>query len=117
MSEGPGSFVAAEATGFGWERRAPRMEDEHLLAHTQNWLRAMPRGVRPVRLQVEFPRIVNELSRIWSRTGALARYFEALEFSPRTERTGFPPVIKEELLAMHLFSLGNRTGPYDRRAA
>ncbi len=38
-----------------------------------------------------------------------------LEFSPRAYRMGFPPVIKEELLAMHVFSVRNRTGSYEQR--
>jgi hypothetical protein len=115
MSESPESFVAAEAAGFTWERRPPRPEDGHLLAHTQNWLNAMPRGARPVHLQEDFPRIANDISRLWSETAALDHYFADLDFSPRTKRSGFAPVIKEELLAMHLFSLRNRTGPYEDR--
>lgn len=112
----PESFIRLEAADSTWERRAPRMEDDHLLAHTQNWLNAMPRGARPVRLQTDFPRIANELSRLWEEPTALDAYFETLEFSPRAYRMGFPPVIKEELLAMHVFSARNRTGSYEQRA-
>lgn len=111
----PESFVRAEGAGFNWERRAPRPEDDHLLAHTQNWLSALPKGVRPIYLQVKFPRIANELSRLWPEPAALGHYFEEKEFSPRTDRLGFPPVIKEELLCMHVYSLRNRPMPYEQR--
>lgn len=115
MPEGPESCVSAEAADFSWERRTSRPEDNHLLAHTQNWLNALPSGARPVHLQEDFPRIANDISRLWSETAALDHYFEDLDFSPRMTRTGFAPIIKEELLAIHLFSLRNRTGPYEGR--
>jgi hypothetical protein len=115
MPERPESFVLAEAAGFTWERRAPRPEDDHLLAHTQNWLNALPKGVRPVHLPAEFPRIANDLSRLWPEAPALDHYFEDKEFSPRPDRKGFPPVIKEELLAMHVYSLRSRSAPYEQR--
>lgn len=117
MSESPESFVLAEAAGFAWERRTPRPEDAHLLAQTQNWLSALPKGVRPVHLPSEFPRIANDLSRLWAEPVALDHYFEEKEFSPRPDRRGFSPVIKEELLCMHVYSLRNRATLYGRRPA
>ena len=111
MSASPESFVPSEAASFNWKRQAPRPEDEHLLALTQNWLGTLPKGVRPIHLQDKFPRIANELSRIWLEPAALDHYFEEKEFSPRIDRLGFPPVIKEELLCMHLYSLRNRSTP------
>lgn len=115
MSEFPQSPLDSEASGSVWKRRTPQPADNHLLARTQNWLNAMPRGVRPVHLHEEFPRIANDISRLWGETAALDHYYQDLDFSPRMARTGFRPVIKEELLAMHLFSLRNRTGPYEDR--
>lgn len=108
MQETTEDFIAAEAAGHSWERSPPRPEDDQLLAHTWNWLSALPKGVRPVHLPAEFPRIVNGLASLWSETAALDRYFEEKEFSPRQDRSGFPPIIKEELLAMHVYSLRNR---------
>jgi hypothetical protein len=102
MHENTESFIEAEAAGYTWERRSPRPEDDHVLSHTLNWLNALPTGVRPVHLPVDFPRIANDLSRLWSQTDALDLYFEEKEFSPRDDRSGFPPLIKEELLAMHV---------------
>ena len=115
MPESTQSFIKAEAAGFTWERRSPRPEDVYVLGHTDNWLNALPVGVRPVHLQQEFPRIANDLARLWAETLALDLYFEEKEFSPREGRRGFPPIIKEELLAMHIYSLRNRHATYEER--
>ncbi|CAN5278988.1 hypothetical protein BH11PSE10_BH11PSE10_17920 [soil metagenome] len=116
MPENAETFIAADAAGYTWERRSPRPEDRHVLGHTQNWLNALPKGVRPVLMPTAFPRIANELCSLWPETAALDRYFEEKEFSPRDDRQGFPPLIKEELLAMHVYSLRNRAGEQARRA-
>ena len=116
MQENTQDFIAAEAAGHTWERRSPRPEDEHVLGHTLNWLNALPKGVRPVLMPAAFPRIVNALCSLWTEPSALDRYFEEKEFSPRDDRRGFSPLIKEELLAMHVYSLRNRAGERARRA-
>jgi hypothetical protein len=116
MPESIESFIKAEEAGHTWERRSPRPEDDHVLGHTDNWLNALPVGVRPVHLQQEFPRIANDLARLWAETPALDLYFEEKEFSPREDRRGFPPLIKEELLAMHVHSLRSRPGRYEEQA-
>ena len=116
MPESTESFIRAERAGHTWERRSPRPEDDHVLGHTDNWLNALPMGIRPVHLQHDFPRIANELARLWVQTSALDLYFEEMEFSPREDRHGFSPLIKEELLAMHLYSLRSRPVSYEERA-
>jgi hypothetical protein len=115
MAQSTEAFVEAEAAGYTWERRTPQLEDDHLMAHTRNWLDALPKGVRPVQLPASFPRIANELSRLWPDTAALDQYFDDKEFSPRQDRHGFPPLIKEELLAMHVYSLRNRPRSFEER--
>jgi hypothetical protein len=113
MTESTESFIEAEAAGHTWERRAPAPADDHVLGHTENWLNALPKGARPVHLQRDFPRIANELARLWDETSELDRYFEEKEFSPREGRHGFPPLIMEEILAMHGYSLRSRPVPYE----
>jgi hypothetical protein len=116
MHESTQSFIDAAAEGHTWERRSPIPEDEQVLGHTWNWLGALPTGVRPDRLPADFPRIANDLSRLWPETAALDLYFGALEFSTRANRKGFSPFIREELLALHAHSLRNRPVPYGERA-
>ena len=108
MNESLEAFVPTPAAAVGWSRRAPRIEDDQLLANTWNWLNALPKGVRPVHLPAEFPRIANDLSRLWPETAALDAYFADKEFSPREGRRGFAPLIREELLAVHVYSLRTR---------
>lgn len=116
MQESTATFIEAEAAGYTWARHSPRPEDDHVLGHTQNWLTALPKGVRPMHLPAEFPRIANALRSLWLETSALDRYFEEKEFSPRDDRKGFPPLVKEELLALHVYSLHSRAGQYEARA-
>jgi hypothetical protein len=108
MHERTDSFVEAEAAGNTWKRRYPRPDDDKVLEPTWEWLNALPKGARPVHLPKAFPRIANDLSRLWPETAELDSYFEEKEFSPRRDRSGFPPLIKEELLAIHVYSLRNR---------
>ena len=112
MTESTESFIKAESEDFIRERRAPHVEDNHLMANTDNWLNALPKGVRPVQLQTQFPRIANDLCRLWPEISLLDSYFTEKELSPRPDRRGFPPLIKEELLAMHVYSLRNRPRTY-----
>jgi hypothetical protein len=86
-----------------------------VLGHTHNWLNALPKGVQPVHLPAAFPRIANALCSLWLETAALDRYFEEKEFSTRDDRQGFPPLIKEELLALHVYSLRSRAVKYVAR--
>ena len=115
MHESTESFIKAEAAGHTWERRSWCPEDDHVLERTKDWLKALPKGVRPVHLQQDFPRIANDLSRLWADQSALDQYFAEKEFSPRGGRHGFAPIIKEELLAMHAHSLHQRPLSYEER--
>jgi hypothetical protein len=105
------SFIEAQASGHTWERRSLRPDDDQVLGPTWGWLSALPKGVRPVHLPADYPRIANDLARLWPQTTALDLYFEEKEFSPREGRYGFPPLIKEELLAIHVYSLRSRAAP------
>lgn len=119
MAESTDSFIQAELAGHTWQRRSSRPGDSHVLWHTDNWLNTLPEGVRPVHLQREFPRIANDLSELWGDPPALDRYFQDKEFSPhegrREGRRGFPPLVKEELLALHVYALRTRPMPYESR--
>ena len=91
-----------------WARRPSVPADNQVLAQTSDWLDGLPKEARPVHLPAEFPRIANDVARLWLDTAELDLYFEDKEFSRRDDRTGFPAIIKEELLAMHLHSLRTR---------
>ena len=54
----------------------------------------------PIHLPADFPRIANDLSRLWSQMATLDLYLRDKEFNPREDRKGFTPLISKELLAM-----------------
>jgi len=108
MHQSAKSSAGALVVDHAWERRAPVPADSQVLDQTWSWLNALPRRVQPVHLATEFPRIANDMAALWRETAALDRYLEDKEFSPRAGRTGFTPVIKEELLTVHLYSMYSR---------
>jgi hypothetical protein len=105
------SLNQSPAAAHTWKRRSIRPDDDHVLDHTLEWLSWLPKGVCPLHLPADYPRIANDLAKLWPDTAALDLYFEEKEFSPREGRHGFPPLIKEELLAIHIYSLRTRAGP------
>jgi hypothetical protein len=111
MHERTESVIDVRAAGNTWERRAIRPDDDQVLEHTWDWLGRLPKNVCPVHLPADFPRIANDLARLWLQTSALDQYFEEKEFSPRAGRHGFPPLIKEELRSIHAYSLRSRVAP------
>jgi hypothetical protein len=91
-------------------RRPIEGRDARLSAATIDWLEALPFGVRPLQLPVDFIRIANELTRLWNDPVELDRYFSEQESDHRGGRIGFPPLVGEELNALHTFSVRRRFG-------
>lgn len=105
----PTAPSAVTSPSQAWQRRRLHTEDLHLRSSTDDWLCAMPVGVRPLRLPERFPRIANDLFRLWNDSIEIDRYFANIEFDQRGDRLGFAPIIREELLALHVHSLRTRT--------
>ena len=85
-----------------------RRADEQVASHAWTWLNALPKGMRPIHLPADFPRIDNVLSRLWSQMATLDLYLRDKEFNPCEDRKGFAPFISKELLAMYVHLLRNR---------
>ncbi len=66
----------------------------------QRWLDALPPAHRPVTLAQRFPRIVNQLARVWDRPSACLAYLDSLRVDRRGGRQGFPPAIRDEIHAL-----------------
>ncbi len=88
-----------------WMRAVLCEADLFLLSRTKRWLAALPKGVRPLYLPDAFPRICNGLARLWHSPVELDVYLSEKECSVRPYREGFPPLVKEELLAIRVHSL------------
>jgi hypothetical protein len=103
-----GNLFAAPSARLASGRRPSDWRDARLFAATIDWLDALPFGVRPVHLPVDFIRITNELMRLWDHPVELERYFLEKELSRRSGRLGFPPLVGEELRALHVYSTRRR---------
>ena len=69
-----------------------------LTAEARDWLASLPRNVRPKMLMLKFPRIINEISRMWPRPMQCEKYLDELLFDTRDgTRQGFPAEIAFEL--------------------
>ena len=71
----------------------------HIL--TRNWLAQMPETLRPPELVRSFPRIANNLSRLWGQPKDCATYLASLLTDTRNgTRKGFPQGVAAELVAL-----------------
>ena len=86
------------------ERRSLREADLFLLAQTDDWLTSLPTTTRPSQLPLQFPRIINEMFRLWNLRDSLEDYFLEKVIDGRANRAGFPRVIWEELQALYAYS-------------
>lgn len=86
-------------------RSERRLEDWLLLEQTEYWLSTLPLGARPLILQRKFARIANKLCRLWTNDKELATYFKSLLENNRPFRKGFPPLVREELFALSVYSV------------
>ena len=105
------ALPAANALHLNWDemissldwdsvRRPRRLEDWMLLADTSKWLKSLPLGARPLQLPKRYPRIANELCRLWNDATARDAYLLDLLQDRRGDRQGFPALIQEELQAL-----------------
>ncbi len=85
------------------QRRVSHPQDRFLIGDTVRLLFSLPRGIRPIRLQEEFPRIANELPSRWSDPPTIRAYLGELLEDHRGNRRGFPALVREELEALKRF--------------
>jgi hypothetical protein len=85
-----------------WTHKRCSPPETTLLAVTVAWLNELPEGVRPVEVARCYPRIVNDLCRLWKTPARWERYMESLLVVRREKRIrqGFPEQILAELAAL-----------------
>jgi hypothetical protein len=78
---------------------------ELLLDTTSAWLVELPAAVRPVELARRFPRIANNLARLWRRPREWEHAVTELLIVRRGDvvRQGFPPVVARELARLSTY--------------
>lgn len=87
---------------LNWTHRRRSPPETTLLADTVAWLNDLPEEVQPVEAARCYPRIVNDLYRLWKTPARWERYMESLLVVRREnrKRKGFPEQILAELAAL-----------------
>jgi hypothetical protein len=80
-------------------RRAPQRRAV-LLDTTALWMAELPQAVRPIMLSRKFPRIANSIAELWPRGARCEEYLVTLVVDLRSDRTGFPPEVAQELAVL-----------------
>ena len=87
-------------------RGAGQADESRLSAETVAFLSSLDQSVRPYQLAVRFPRIVNNVAKLWQQPGQLDRYLAELLIDTRGNRQGFPLRILTELVTLKEHSGG-----------
>jgi hypothetical protein len=79
------------------QRRPLKADDLRLSAEAMTLIESLAAELRPNDLPERFPRVMNEIARLWRRPVQLDRYFDDLLVDKRTGRQGFPLTVTVEL--------------------
>lgn len=86
---------------------------EELHGETQSWLMCLPRNVQPRMLVEQFPRLANDIARLWEDATACGKLIDNLLFGTRNgTREGFPYEVAFELSYLKALTVF-RTGKID----
>lgn len=92
----PGKAGAAAPVDYSKRRRPPVKDDLELSVAGQALLASIEKSARPEKLAALFPRIVNNMARLWKMPREMDRYFEELLTDTRGSRQGFSlPILME----------------------
>ena len=100
--------VATVVSPAQWKRlRRPTLPtDRALSGQAIDWLLRLPPDLRPERLSSQFPRIANALAVVWNEPSECQAVLDKLLDDGRTERTGFPPAVRNELITLRTWVVG-----------
>jgi hypothetical protein len=85
-----------------WNARRSHSSKERLLPDTLRWMADLPHDVRPFHLGRQYPRIANEIRRLWKTTARCERYMGELLILDHggRKRQGFPRQVALEIAAL-----------------
>jgi hypothetical protein len=78
-------------------------QEESLTPDARAWIQALPPRIRPEELSILYPRIANAIALRWKFLYLIDHVFDDLLVDHRGGRTGFPPIIAQELLRLQDF--------------
>src|SRR5580692_9226527 len=70
--------IAIESEPQRWTKRRAQSTPERLLPDTLKWMAQLPHYVRPFKLGRQYPRIANEIGRLWKLKARCEDYMKAL---------------------------------------
>lgn len=88
----------------GPRNRRWRQPLDQQLPATARWVATLPSEIQPLALLQRFPRIANDLARVWHDDTELQLHLDELLTDRRGGRQGFPPEIHQELLMLREYS-------------
>lgn len=91
----------SEGSESTFRRKAVAGRDRILSAEAWNWLEALPNGVRPKALALQFPHVVNRLALIWTSGTESLRFLRNLMVDQRGGRRGFPMSVADEIARLY----------------
>ena len=89
-----------EASYWESKRAPPVLTDRVLVSGAMQWVMSLPPSVRPAKLSVRYPRIVNALAHNSLNPDRYATLLDGMINDRREGRKGFPPEIRAELLRL-----------------
>ena len=99
-----------EASDWAAVRRTPRTKDVELRSRTVKWLATLPAELRPMCTARLYPRIVNKIGDLWGHCEYTRLHFQSLLIDRRESRSGFPPDVRQELVALQEYYFMNFSG-------
>ncbi len=91
-------------------RRPMARNDLVLLPLTMEWMRTLPKEIWPLQTGATYARVLNRIAQVWAHADQREFTFQDLLNDRRKNRRGFPEPVKQELQALHLYSLGLASG-------
>jgi len=98
----PSIRAAAVVSPAEWKRlrRATLPTDRALSGQAIDWLLKLPPALRPQHLGTQFPRIAHALAVVWDEPDERRAALRKLIAGDRKGRKGFPPQVRDELIAL-----------------
>lgn len=95
-----------ETSAQDWKklRKPLSVDDRRINDAGMAWVATLPRELRPLNIIHSHPHVANLLASMWDRPAELPVQFENLINSRRTQRAGFPTLVKVELTALRAFA-------------